>query len=235
MGDSGTLTRKRVKFDKKDKALKTGLHGKEYYRDALEDLEKEAKCAGAREFLTNSTVAVKYYKAAEDQVRHEMAAKMGESFDALAMTAEASKTTYEDQARTIATLAATNAELTATVKNLTDKIVTLSEKLVAATKSSSQRGGAPPGFNGDASDTGSAANLDGVFMLTKKSKYGKEFFAANRSAGTAGSWCAISQSSAPTTPSANLSLRRRPWRRPRRRRANDGAGQQEDPAQQIIL
>ena len=48
MGDSGTLTKKRVKFDKRAKALKTWLHGKEFYRDALEDLEKEPKCAGAR-------------------------------------------------------------------------------------------------------------------------------------------------------------------------------------------
>ena len=46
-----------------------------------------------------------------------MVAKMGESFDALAIAAEASKATYEDQACTIATLTTTNAELTATIKN----------------------------------------------------------------------------------------------------------------------
>ena len=46
----------------------------------------------------------------------QVAAKMGESFDALTMAAEASKTTYEDQARTISTLTATNAELTVSVK-----------------------------------------------------------------------------------------------------------------------
>ena len=75
MGDSGTLTKKRVKFDKRAKALKTWLHGKEFYRNALEDLEKEAKFTGAREFLANSTVAGKD-RSTEDQVRHEMAAKM---------------------------------------------------------------------------------------------------------------------------------------------------------------
>ena len=91
-----------------------------------------------------------------------------------------SKTTYEDQTRTIATLAAVNTKLKVTVKNLTDKIVTLSEKLAAAAKSSSQRGGAPPGFSSEAGDTGSAANLDGVFMPTKKSKYGKEFFVSKQ-------------------------------------------------------
>ena len=66
MGDSGTLTKKRVKFDKRDKAEKTWLHGKEFYRGALEDFEKEAKCVGAREFLTNSTVALKDRRATED-------------------------------------------------------------------------------------------------------------------------------------------------------------------------
>ena len=68
MGDSRTLTKKRVKSDKRDKAEKTWLHKKEFYRSALEDLEKEAKCAGAREFLTNSIAAVKDRAAIEDQV-----------------------------------------------------------------------------------------------------------------------------------------------------------------------
>ena len=108
-----------------------------------------------------------------------MAEKRGESFDALAMAAEASKATYEDQSRSISTLTATNAELTATIKKLTDKIVTLSEKLVGAAKPS-----APPGFRSDA--TGSAANSDGVFMPTKKNVRGHEFLSANRNAATAG-------------------------------------------------
>ena len=80
MGDSGTLTKKKTKFDKKDTADRTLANGKEFSCGALEDLEKEAKCAangkefscgaledlekeakfaGAREFLANSTVASK--------------------------------------------------------------------------------------------------------------------------------------------------------------------------------
>ena len=47
MGDPGTLTKERVKFDKRDKKDKTWLHGREFYRGALEDLEKAAKYAGA--------------------------------------------------------------------------------------------------------------------------------------------------------------------------------------------
>ena len=59
MGDSRTLTKKKNKFDKKDKADRTWANGKEFYRGALEDLKKEATCAGAREFLSNSTVTSK--------------------------------------------------------------------------------------------------------------------------------------------------------------------------------
>ena len=82
----------------------------------MEDIEEAAKCAGSKEFLANSTTAPKSREEAVDEVRSEMAAKMGKSFDALAMAAEASKATYEEQAHTIATLTASNAELAATVK-----------------------------------------------------------------------------------------------------------------------
>ena len=189
MGDSGTFTKKKVKFDKKAKIDRTWSNGKAYYRDAIEDMEEAAKCAGTNEFLANSTVATAGNVAAEEKVRGEMAAKMGESFDALAMAAEMSKTTYEDQARTIATLTAANAELTTTNKKLTDKIVTLAEKLAAATKSSGQGGNAPPGFESDGSSTGSAANSDGVFMPTRKKKFNgrmMEFFVSKQKCGHCG-------------------------------------------------
>ena len=179
MGNSGTLTKKKIKFDKKAKLQRTWDNGKEFYREALEDLEEAAKCAGTDEFLANSTFTNRNKSTAEEKVRNEMAEKMGESFDALAMAAEASKATYEDQARSISTLTATNAELTATIKKLTDKIVTLSEKLVGAAKPS-----APPGFRSDA--TGSAANSDGVFMPTKKNVRGHEFFVSKQKCGHCG-------------------------------------------------
>ena len=124
------------------------------------------------EFLANSTVAPR--TTAEDKVREEMVAKIGESFDALAMVAEASKTTYEDQARTITTLTTANAKLTTTNKKITDKMVTLAEKLAAATRTGGQGDSAPPGFDNDANQTGSAPNSDGVFMLTQKHKRGKQ-------------------------------------------------------------
>ena len=121
MGASGTLTRKKVKFDKRDKAQKTWINGKLYYREALEDMEEESKCAGTDEFLANSTVTNKSKSSHLDTVRNEMVDRMGDSFDALAMAAEASKSTYEDQARTISTLTTANAELTSIVKKLTEK------------------------------------------------------------------------------------------------------------------
>ena len=174
MGDSGTLIKKEIKFDKKDKADRTWKNGKELCREALEDLKKEAKRAGAREFLANSAVASKDRAATEEEVLNAMATKMGESFDALAMAVEALKATYEEQARIVSTLTATSAELTATIKKLADKIVTLSEKLAAAAKLSGRGGSVPPGFDSDSNKTGSAANLDGVFMPTRKNKKGLE-------------------------------------------------------------
>ena len=114
---------------------------------------------------------------------------MGESFDTLEMAAEASKTTYEDQVRTIATLTAANAELTTTNKKLTDKMVTLAEKLAAAARISGQSDSAPPGFENDANQTGSSANSDGVFMPTRKLKRGKktiELFVSKQKCGHCG-------------------------------------------------
>ena len=178
MGDSGTLTKKKIKFDKKPRADRTWANGKEFYREALEDIEEAAKCAGTNEFLANSATATESRERVVNDVRSEMAEKMGESFDALAMAAEASKATYEEQAHTIATLTASNAELTATVKKLTDKIITLSEKLAAAAKTGGRGSNAPPGFDSDV--TGSAANSAGVFMPTKKNKRGLEIFVSKQ-------------------------------------------------------
>ena len=171
MGDSGMLTKKKIKFDQEDKTDRTWKNGKEFYRDALEDLEEAAKCAVTDKFLANSAVATGIRAAAEDKVREEMVNKIGESFDTLAMAAEASEATYEDQARTISTLTAANAELTATNKKLTYKIVTPAEKLAAvAAKAGGQGGSAPPGFESDVKQTGSASNSDGVFMPTRKKR-----------------------------------------------------------------
>ena len=135
MGESGTLTKKKIKFRKKNKVDQTWTNGKDYYRDAIEDLKEAAKCAGTDgKFLANSAPR----EAAEDKVRQEMVERMGESFNTLAMAAEVSKTTYEDQAKIIAALTKTNTELSATNNKLTDKIVTLSEKVVAMEKRGSQ-------------------------------------------------------------------------------------------------
>ena len=64
--------------------------------------------------MANSTVALR--ETAEEKVREEMITKMSESFDALVIAAEASKTIYEDQARTIAMLNTANAKLEKTKK-----------------------------------------------------------------------------------------------------------------------
>ena len=114
MVDSGTLTKKKVKFDKKDKDDRNWKNGKAYYRDAIKSLEEAAIFLGTDKFLANSTATTRM--TAEDKV------------------CEASKTTCKNQARTIGTLTTANAKLMTTNRKVTDKIVTLAEKLAAATK-----------------------------------------------------------------------------------------------------
>ena len=233
MSDSGTLTKKKVKFDKKDKAGCTWKNREEFYRDTIKDLEEAAKCAGTDKFLTNSAVSTAGRVAAEDKVRKELVAKMGESFDALAMAAEAFKSTYDDQARTIATLTAANAELTATNKKLTDKIVTLAEKLTAAAKSGGQGGNTPHVFESDANQTGSAANSGGAFMpMRKRRQNGDTFksFVSKQKCGHCGKLTNhLPDFCKENVPNAKLSRRRRrPLLRPKQPRPRDGASQQED-------
>ena len=71
-------------------------------------------------------------------MRQEMVDRMEESFYTLAMAAEASKATYEEQASSITALTKANAELSATNKKLTDKVLTLTEKLLAKDKKGGQ-------------------------------------------------------------------------------------------------
>ena len=125
------------------------------------------------------------------------------------MAAEASKTMYEDQARTIATLAATNAELTVTVKKFTDKTITISEKFAAAAKSGSQRGGAQPGLSGDTSNTESVANSDEVFMPTKTNRKGMEFFVSQHKCGHCGKLAYYLPKFCPDNPQRKLELTER--------------------------
>ena len=135
MGESGTLTKKKIKFSKKAKADQTWSNGKDFYQEAIEDLKEAAKCAGTdTKFLVNAAPR----EAVEDKVRQEMVERMGESFDTLAMAAEASKATYEEQAKSIAFLTKMNAELSATNKKLTDKVVSLTEQLLAKEKKGNQ-------------------------------------------------------------------------------------------------
>ena len=166
MGESVTLTKKKIKFAKKPKQDQTWANGKDFYRDAIEDLKEAAKCAGTdTKFFANAAPR----EAAEDKVRQEMVDRMGESFDTLAMAAEASKETYEEQARTIAALTKTNGELSATNKKLTEKIVVLTEQLLARDKKSNQQ----PSPRAATKEKNSAGVLCDV--ETKTNQYGRKY------------------------------------------------------------
>ena len=55
-------------------------------------------------------------------MREEIAEKLGESFDTLAMAATAKNDTIESLVKTISELTTTNSALTATIKNLANKL-----------------------------------------------------------------------------------------------------------------
>ena len=61
-------------------------------------------------------------KNTEQQVRQEMAEKLRESFDTLAMGATAKNNTIESLIKTIIELTSNNSDLTATIKKLTNQL-----------------------------------------------------------------------------------------------------------------
>ena len=124
MGAVPELSKKTVKFRKKQKSDKTWKKAKEYYREALDDVDQENKCMGIDGgHLANSAVSEEKAKQeAEQKARDDIAAKMSGSFDALASAAIAKAETLDNNAATIASLTKTIAELTATNKALVNQL-----------------------------------------------------------------------------------------------------------------
>ena len=96
------------------------MPAKRYFRAALSNAEELSKLAtGKAGFTVNSTVS---NKSTEQQVREEIAEKLGESFDTLAMAATAKNDTIESLVRTISELTTTNSALIATIKKLANQL-----------------------------------------------------------------------------------------------------------------
>ena len=137
MGKVAGLAKQSVKFRKRPSAQKTWKLAKEFFRQALEDVEAESRAAGIEpDFLANATIVTKTraeeeQKArdeAEQKARDDIAAKMSGSFDALVSAAVAKAETIDANAATIASLTKSIAQLTAANQSLTAQLAAASAK-----------------------------------------------------------------------------------------------------------
>ena len=87
---------------------------------AISDVEELKNLTTGKAGLTANAVAAD--KNTEKQVREEIAEKLGESFDTLAMAATEKNDTIESLIKTISELTSNNLELTATIKKLTNQL-----------------------------------------------------------------------------------------------------------------
>ena len=117
LGKIPGLSKRVIKFKKKPVDQRKWDDAKDYYREAIEDLEDENKALGEEpEMQANAVVQ------AQQAEKDEIAGKMSESFDALANAAVAKATTIDSHANSIAQLTKAVAELTATNKNLVEQL-----------------------------------------------------------------------------------------------------------------
>ena len=120
LGATGIFNTKYLAWKKKAAADRKWAPAKKYFRAALSDVEELSKLTTGKAGLTaNAAVA---NKSTEQQVREEIAEKLGESFDTLAMAATAKNDTIESLVKTISELTTTNSALTATIKKLANQL-----------------------------------------------------------------------------------------------------------------
>ena len=106
LGSRGLVNTKYLAWKKKAAAERKWAPAKKYFRTAISDVEELSKLtAGEAVFTANAAVTD---KSTEQQVREEIAEKLGESFDTLAMAATAKNDTIESLVKTISKLTTTN-------------------------------------------------------------------------------------------------------------------------------
>ena len=114
------INTKYLAWKKKAAAERKWAHAKKYFRAAISNVEELNKLTtGEAGVTTNAVVAD---KNTEQQLREEIAEKLGESFDTLAMEATAKNDTIEILVKTISELTRNNSELTANVKKLANQL-----------------------------------------------------------------------------------------------------------------
>ena len=120
LGATGLVNTKYLAWKKKASAERKWAPAKKYFRVAISNVEELNKLTTGEAGLTANAVVAN--KSTEQQVREEMAEKLGESCDTLAMAATEKNETIESLIKTISELTSTNSELTATIKKLANQL-----------------------------------------------------------------------------------------------------------------
>ena len=168
MGKTGIVGKSNYKFKNQPPNEKTWKKAKKWFRSSLTELRTINEEAGLQSAFSANNVTLK--TAAEEQAKAEISQKLGQSFDALAMTATAKAEIHESQATAIATLTSTNATLTTSNATLTAEIKKLTAEIIRLKSQTNP----PPGFETGASGgTETAMNSAGVMCPARKGKGGK--------------------------------------------------------------
>ena len=139
LGATGLFNKKYPAWKKKAAAERKWAPAKKYFRAALRNVEELSKITTGEAGLTaNSAVA---NKSTKQQVREEIAEKLGESFDTLAMAATAKNDTIESLVKTISEITNTNSALTTTIKKLSNQLERSQSKNGQSENNSASGGG----------------------------------------------------------------------------------------------
>ena len=120
LGSTGLINTKYLIWKKNSVVKRKWDPAKKYYRAAISNIEELNKLTTGEAGLTSNVVVAD--KNTEQQVRKEMAEKLGESFDTLTMAVRAKNDTIKSLTNTIIELTSNKSELTATIKNLTNQL-----------------------------------------------------------------------------------------------------------------
>ena len=142
LGATGIVNTKYLAWKNKAAAELKWAPAKKYLCVAISDVEELNKLTTGEAGLTaNAAVAD---KSINKKVCEEMAEKLGESFDTLAMAATAKNDTIESLIKTIIELTSTNSELTATIKKLANQLERAQNKNGRSKNTNTSNGGKWP-------------------------------------------------------------------------------------------
>ena len=122
LGATGMISTKYLKWKKMSQAKRNYKDEKKYFRVALGYVEDINKLTTGESGITANNVS--NIQSTEQKFQDEMAEKLGEYFDNIAMSSAAKSETINVMSQSISKLTSSNAELTAKIKKMTSQLKT---------------------------------------------------------------------------------------------------------------